>query len=285
MSAFENAPGRGGRTDAVESLTDQLSEWLSQVDETSCDAGAAAHILAQLDAADGMEPDFDADTELEAFHRKFAPLFEAAREETPRAVRGKRALRRLGLLAIAAAVLFALLITVQALGVDVFGSIARWTSDTFSLDDPPNLQVQSEITKRPLREGEERYYDSLQAALDDFGITAKMAPTWIPERFQQAELVEIYASATPYISIGANYIISDDDIFSYTIHEKNENAPFSVEKDAHEPRSLMIHHQVFFIFDHYDVINAAWSHGDVEGYTFGRLTEEELTKILYSIYD
>lgn len=314
MSKFQDGAKQGGVGEEVEQihghyteeqqsaekLTDELSEWLSNVSEDSFDENELDRILNQLNKIEPIE-DIDTESELERLHQQFDVLFEEAQEaleqeearsaEVPpvtqlSSVRKTKTIRRLVPLVAAIAILFATLITAQALGIDVIGGIARWTSEVFSLGNNQNINSNIvEITQRPIQDGEERSYSALQDALDDFGVTGKIAPKWIPERFQQAENIEIFANANPYISIGAYYIVSDDEIFSFAIHEKSEDSPFSVEKDEREPRSLVINNQVFYIFNNYNAINAVWANGNVEGYIVGHLTEEELNKVLKSIYE
>lgn len=107
---------------------------------------------------------------------------------------GFRRVRRVGLIAaITVVVMLGVMVIAQAAGLDVFGAIARWTDESFSLGtiryksavDVPN---DTTATTPPQAPEDERAlinseYTSIQEALDACGITEVAAPTWIPEGY------------------------------------------------------------------------------------------------------
>ena len=99
--------------------------------------------------------------------------------------RGRRRLGRVTSFAAAIAILLGLMtVTAYAMGYDLWGVIAQWTKDTFTFVSASS-------------EGE---YGNLQSALDAYGITEQLAPTWIPERFS-VELVTVDKTTDPSITV------------------------------------------------------------------------------------
>ena len=105
-----------------------------------------------------------------------------------------RRIRRVGLIAaITITVMLGIMAVAQAAGVDVFGAVARWTDEVFSLgtiryqsavdvtnDTAATVPPQAPADEKPLINSE---YTSIQDALDACGITEVAAPTWIPEGY------------------------------------------------------------------------------------------------------
>ena len=84
-------------------------------------------------------------------------------------------LRKVGLVAAVIVVVFGIMITVQAAGLDVFGAIARWTNETFGLsvsDDARSTEWEQEN----------------QSNLKDAGFDESCLPDWIPETFELGEM-------------------------------------------------------------------------------------------------
>ena len=94
--------------------------------------------------------------------------------------------RKTLVLAAVISVMLASLLTVQAAGVDVFGAIARWTTELFSFgktEESRGLVVDGEWPEIDLEQNQQ--FTSLQEALDYYGVTEVVAPQWIPDEFDQ----------------------------------------------------------------------------------------------------
>lgn len=229
----------------------------------------------------------DTQDALEAFHLRYAPLFAEAPErpaenspefDVPRRPRF-HLWKKLAVLAAAAALTLACMVTVQAFGVDVFGVIARWTEEVFQ---PQRDSVSyAEVRKNPLKEGEIASYDSLQEAVDAFGITAPIVPQWIPEEFA---LISVdAANIRRGIVITADYENGNGNL---QIHFKETDViDFNdIEKD----NKIIELHNVegidhYFIYDS-DYQKTFWQNGELECQISGDVSKEEMNKIVDSIY-
>lgn len=93
--------------------------------------------------------------------------------------RGKRTshiiMRKMGLVAAIIIVVFGIMITVQASGLDIFGAIARWTNETFGFHVTDDAQTTEWVQEN-------------QSHLNDAGFDESCLPTWIPEGFEPGEL-------------------------------------------------------------------------------------------------
>ena len=92
--------------------------------------------------------------------------------------RARWILRIAGVAGILAVLFFVTTITAYALGYDVWGTVAKWSSETFSFaakesgDRGDAADQQSNNLK----------FSSIQETLEHYGIEETIAPTWIPER-------------------------------------------------------------------------------------------------------
>lgn len=136
--------------------------------------------------------------------------------------RGRRRLGRIAILAAAVAVLFSLMMaTTYALGYDLWGAFARWTKDTFAFGSG---SVTSN-TEEPVKGAE---YPTLQAALDLYGITEPLAPTWVPDGFV-LDSVSVDDTSNPRVIIfQANYGCEDRWIaIQITMHRDANNITYT----------------------------------------------------------
>ena len=92
---------------------------------------------------------------------------------------------RTALVAVAAiACMFAAMLTAQAAGVDVFGTMARWTKDVFSFGQvAPDSEVSDNLAQETETPDPNRVYSSLQEAFDAYGMTEVHEPNWLPEGY------------------------------------------------------------------------------------------------------
>ena len=165
-----------------------------------------------------------------------------------------------------------------ALGFEnVFQMISSWSDDIFLMKDNANT-FKNEYT---LPESCE--YENLEEALKEYGITANIVPSWIPEGFilddimvnklQEPERIEIrayYLNGERMISIFYNRY-SD----SFTSYEKND---YSVEE-------YFIGGIKHYIFDNLGKQVAVWSNSNIECAISGDVSKIEIEKMLDSIYE
>ena len=268
----------------AERLRDELADLLFQSDAADFDDDRLEALLDALDKADPLPELPDTQESLRAFQEKYAPLFasvEAATAEATPAFPEKKHSRRpfLKVLPIAAALILLFgSVSAQAFGLDLFGALARWTAEIFRIgsDEVPH----AEITLRPLAEGESANYDSLQAAVDAFGITEEIVPTWVPERF---ELMNVTASnRKEKIFICAEYMSGEEFLqIRYNEIRTNENV---VEKEDGPVETCLYGNIQHHLVSDMDRIKAIWQNGVMECGIAGNVSEQEMINMIDSVY-
>ena len=195
----------------IDELTDALADMWDAVDDftySAAEMDACLEEIEQIEAA----PEFDVNASLNRFLDKHSRLVECAsrtsKKSRPNTSRWKPSVAA----AIAVLVVLGSLVTVQAVGIDVFGAIARWTNETFRFaassqnDDTLNTDILNSNSHSP--DGE---YGSLQEALDAVGIDQNVRLQHLPDGFELAN-VSVY-SLPSQVEIEAMYA-SNDRIFS-----------------------------------------------------------------------
>lgn len=271
---------------SVEQLRSILQAELAS-DET--DVELIKCVNAILDEGEGAI-EFDVDAAWEEFvqvHASSEPLYTLDEEdvlpqetERPPQKRSSSVVRRLLPIAATIAILMGSMVTAQALGVDVFGVMARWTSEIFHFTDTsvPYAVVQT----NPLAEGETRSYDTLQDALDDFGLDVPLAPTWLPERFAVSDITA--SSAPGGISINSVYFYGDD-YLQISFHEVTNADHGNLEKDFLAAEDVVLGGSHHYILTDSNRIKVIWWNGELECHITGNITMQEIYKIIKSIYE
>lgn len=266
-------------------LRDQLADFLFCSGEEDFDSAALDTLLERLDEIDPMPEEEDgAQRSLERFHEKYDPVFSAletasaAKPDPPR--RKKRSGHVLKAVSITAAVILLLgSAIVSASGLDIAGTIARWTSEIFRLG---SYHVPyAKVRENPLADGETAVFDSLQQAVDAFGITEPLAPRWIPERFALSEIVA--ANQRGQLLIWADYT-SGDEFFQIRYRQAETSDLTDLEKEDGNAELYSCGG-----IDHYLTLDmerrkAVWKNGELECRMSGTVSEQEIKEIIYSIY-
>lgn len=272
------------RDEKAERMRDELADLLFQPDAADFDDDRLEALLDALDEADTLPELPDTQESLRAFQEKYAPLFASAEAATAEAIPAfpeKKHSRRpfLKVLPVAAALILLFgSVSAQAFGFDLFGALARWTAEIFHIgsDEVPH----AEITLRPLAEGENTNYDSLQAAVDAFGITEAIVPTWVPEQF---ELMNVTASnRKEKIFVCAEYVSGDKFLqICYNEIRTNENV---VEKEDGPVETYLCGNIQHYLVSDMGRTKAIWQNGVMDSRITGNVTEEEIIEMIDSIY-
>ncbi|MDN0033703.1 DUF4367 domain-containing protein [Oscillibacter valericigenes] len=272
------------RNQSKDDLLDDLSDWLSNVDGTHFDQDYLNALLSALDEIAPTEDTFSPESSLTAFHQRFEPVFEqeescpATQPVSPHSRRSFRTL--IQLVAIITVMLFSM-VTAQAFGFDIFGAIARWTSSTFHFSTEETTFAT--IGKYPIAEGEQKSYDSLQAALDDFNISGEVAPTWIPERFELKTVTATVISSK--ICLKADYIARDNSFISIRFKSYVSSVQTQVEKDAEQATLYYANGLEYYLISDKSFEKATWINGQLECLVYGSISQQELKEIINSIYE
>lgn len=146
-------------------------------------------------------------------------------------------------------------------------------------DDTDNYAV---IRNRPLSECESRTYETPQAMLNDFGLTARLVPTWVPERLGEPEVEASCSSQGLHLAI--DYDTGDEFLSIYYSEVISENSSTN-EKDYNDADTLKIENMSHFVIIDNDLTKIIWKNGELECHITGNMLYEEMEQVLYSIYE
>lgn len=292
----EPAKGRAGddskqiyshQSYSKEQLQDELTNLMFQATEEGLDTERLDALLDALNEVDPLPETEAVDTgkSLEKFHKKYAPVFSAMETKpaetsgsSPAKKHSSRALIKILPIAAVLVLLFGSM-TAQAFGIDVFGTIARWTSEIFQLSS--SSTPYATIRTNPLDEGEEAYYDTLEEAVEAFGITAPIAPKWIPDRFELVKVTAINKSGGVFIC--ADYE-GDDGYLQIRCREKNGSNFSSLEQEGSDVEAHFKGEIKHYLLSDMDRQKVFWNNGDLECRIAGNVSRQELKDIVDSIY-
>ncbi len=194
-------------------------------------------------------------------------------------------LRRI--LAVAAIVICLVIFMLPAaLGFEnFFEMIGKWSDDTFyfapsssSIPSPESDNVGAVLPANNI-------HLSLQDALNDYGVTEQILPTWFPSGFILEDLyVSPPSTADDKVTFGAFYINGEQSIIlTYIYHPSDINESWSYEKDSAEVKEYVVSGQKYYLYQNLDQNCAAWQNENVECSISGDLTLDELKKMIDSI--
>ena len=195
----------------------------------------------------------------------------------PRRPRLHRWLKQ-GLVAvIAVAAVFGGMVAAQAAGIDVFGTIGRWTDEVFHF--VPSADENNQATGAYAGENAPEYSD-LREALASLEIDESLAPTWFPNGFEAGNLEVVSSSVSDIV----NFVASSEngttfslDIIRYTSADYLSGTQF--EKDTENIEQYSNDH----ILSNVDTITATWSDGLIVEQITGNISDEYMKKIIDSI--
>lgn len=224
--------------------------------------------LKRLDKISPMELELTAEESLKGFRDKHAFLLESLESEnTP--TKRRKSIRFVVLVAVAA-VLMGLMI-VQVSGIDWIGSFARWTSETFGFSTR-SYEIVTQWNPE---------YDGLRAALVEQGITENLIPKYLPEGYQETEL--LVEPTGKYIVAG---YASDEKYIMISIDSKHGTDGIIVEKNSTNPEIYMVGNIEHYVMTNVDsnLYVAVWKNGDFDCAIYGVPTKDTLIQMIDSIY-
>lgn len=205
-----------------------------------------------------------------------------------RVVRFKRVWRTALVAAVAIACMFAILVTAQAAGVDVFGAMARWTQDVFSFGRiAPDSQVSDDPAQETAGQGVEvssTEFASLQEAFDAYGMTEVHEPSWFPEGYALDSL-DVLAVDDPFLqTFSASYADGEGrvgiDIKSYEGNPIAQVQKISGPVEPIEKNGIM-----FYQIENSVGRTIAWYSGQFEYYLSSNVESDILWKIVDSMFE
>ncbi len=189
-------------------------------------------------------------------------------------------LRYVAVVAACIAIIFGAMITVQAMGVDVFGVLAEWTDSTFRFDPMREEITDTAPTLNCVEE-------VLGQALSEMNMPTSLAPTWIPQdynlvnvgRRETKEFKKVYAMYTNSCNkktISFEFEeVPVDSYFTDIIYEKSAGAPDIYKKGALQ----------FYIFENSGTWTGTWHNAKFCVTIAGAESKEIIISIINSIQE
>lgn len=179
------------------------------------------------------------------------PFSTVPEEKIRKSSRVRPFLRYVAVVAACIAIIFGAMITVQAMGIDVFGVLAEWTDSTFQFLIEDNRYTE---TSSPTN-------GNLCEALTQLDIPTGLAPMHIPSNFG---LAEVNSFGTDYRKgIRATYRkINGDKTLVVEISEYLDAAVLAnvvYEKSLGQPQHLSKCGMEFYLFENSGTWTATWS--------------------------
>ena len=194
-------------------------------------------------------------------------------EARPKAIRfPNRALKTVAaVLAVVLILAVGTTITAEALRIDLWGKFANWTKEIFQFSDVQPTEPEKENNLE---------LKSLQDALAQEKVAEKLVPTWMPEEYKSKDLKTV---RTPRVlNISAVYEKNGSDLIikiRQTIGVQAEQ----VEKNDDLLEVYVVDGVEYYIFSNTDTMQAAWSIGEFECMIGGKITLEEMKRMIDSI--
>lgn len=177
----------------------------------------------------------------------------------------------------------------SAAGYDAWNKVASWTEDIFTFRDRGgNLEVSAPTSHEPDGSGS---YASLQDALDAYGITAPIAPKWIPKGYNAesvtatttesgANIFAIYTSQEkqPETDVPKGIVVN-------VVFDLSTTMDYKVQKDEGNPEVYEKNGVEHYLVTNTSDIIAVWRQGSCKcGVSSNGVGIKDLKTIIDSIY-
>ena len=198
--------------------------------------------------------------------------FEEARPSKPR--RG-RLLKKLIPVAAVVAVTFSSMVAAQAFGFDIFGALARWTSETFRFAAETSADSGSPESRT--------FQETLQDAFDICGISIP-APAWYPEGTALVGDIDIIEAAESS-AVTCEFTLEGEEFYIMVQQYYNDDRipVYTFEKDGLDVEEYTSNGRLFYIVSNLSQGYAAYSSGQTVMLINGNLSAEIIKQIIDSI--
>lgn len=161
--------------------------------------------------------------------------------------------------------------------------IGQWTESVFHFG-PGAMPSAPSGEQAPLREhaGE---YETLQEALDDFGITERVAPTYITDGFIAISITGSEAPEFDRLDVNAFYENSAGKAISISITKRAASGSYNYEKDDSSVTPYTVEDVTHYIFDNNGRTISTWFIGTLECSITADISLAETERIIDSIYE
>lgn len=270
-----------------------LSDFLSGDSDDEANDEFITHVLeviARREENDPSAPQFDVEAEWQKFQSKFfageEPASQGRSRQTETADKAESSLskrivfRPLRIAAITAVVILLSVMMASALELDLFNMIAEWTQEIFQFKSEDTPQYELKVVPGTQLNRDQ----TLEAALEEQGISVSISPTWIPEGYEFSGIQEYNDVIEPIL--GALYedqLTNRFIMVSAVIHEKPKSTVH--EKDETPVKTYLKNDIEHFIMRNNKSITATWFVDNLECTITGGVSEDELKSMIDSIYE
>lgn len=248
-----------------EELQDELDALILSTDGSESDLELIDAYLAELDRRVPLEQEITMEESLKNFHEKHGMLLEETQQEPPK--KRRRPGRYVAL--VAAVVVVVGLLAVQATGTELFGSLARWSDETFGI----SFGYQVDAMER------DPEYLPLQQAVEEAGITVPLVPKYLPEGYVQTEM-SVEEKGT---ILFARYICGKAEI-GIRIQSKELNWGNDIQKTGKSPEVAEINGVDHYLFINDNTYMAVWENDGHTCMISGVVEKSDLYTMIDSIY-
>lgn len=272
-------------------LRDRWAELLlgdSSCDDVDTELSDIAELLQEYD------PDMTVtDTQVQESYKRFCEknpqLMEPEKIAAPAAAESKKPLAKSSrkpfkrIVALAATlVLMLTLFTVQASDSNLFRTLAEWTASVLRIGTDSSGQVS--MGENDLTEGEVRIYATPEEMLSDLHIKGELVPTWVPDRFslEGCEARKTEAGVSCYVV----YVAGGSDL-ALKMWQKPLEDIYLVEKNQKDASRFVtgaVEHYIFYDGES-KLEKAVWTRDNLECRIIGDVSQEEMERIVKSIYE
>lgn len=260
-------------------LADALERLLDTMTEEEYDPDLIDAYLDALEEKTPLPEEPDPEEALGKFQVRLRKIpfhagVDPAEKRDAGTVRRRYPFKRMAVTAAATvALLFALMIGAQAAGMNVFGNLAQWTDELFFF-----LPSGKEADRNA------EYQAMFQEALEEAGMPKELAPAWYPKGFT-AEKPKIWNDDMG-ISIEVRFKNEDGEVFAVSADKYNETvdfAPDPFEKDSGSVEIYTGNERTFYMMSNLNTITATWGDGSLVETIRGKLSADEVKKMIDSM--
>ena len=204
-------------------------------------------------------------------------IFEATGNKERKTVRLHRVYRIAAIAAVLLVFLLGTMITAQASGINVFGRLVEWTDEVLSIATGKDGVFRLKETKHAENE--------LQEALCEMDMPMELAPTWLPDGYELANIRKSISSDQQEIT--AEYSDGQSDTLLKILIRRESNSTNRIatttEYDDSYIESRTINGRTFLISTNKGLYFAYWLDDDYSIRIYNVQTQEDMYTILSSI--
>jgi hypothetical protein len=234
------------------------------------------YIMAVLESREKEKPK-STEEAYETFVKHYAPKMAEKKPIpfTKSSMVAARWMKRVAVIAVIFATLTVAAVTAEAFVPDFWGKVGSWTKEFFHFEDVTNGLEVTEPDKENNAE-----LNSLREALGQYGTVEKLMPNWIPQGYI---CVDLSANRSPKsLRITAIYE-RDGERLVIQIRQVFGQIPQQIEKSEDLIEIYSVDDTEYYILSNKQNLQAAWVVGEFECVIGGKITMEEMKRIIDSI--